>query len=491
VWVLAAVAGASWPSSARARDQPPAPEELAYRAKDVLRRHCSGCHGGQKAPRADLRVLDHALLLNDRKVITPGSPGSSELLTLVEVGSMPPGTRPKVPEKDLTDLRDWVRAGAPAFPADFGESYVLHKVVEDLRRLPPGERRQARYLSLNHLLENEKAAQHLATGREALAQVLTSLTPEGRRPILVPVDGPAGTLFRINLPDLGWDRRPYADDTGKEVALNLFDLALLEYPDCALATRSPLFAELSGFLRDMGQVRPVPYVRADWLVGVLCRGPLHDDLLKFLKALGRSPESTTLPTVTAFLDGVRAAGLAPKRPRDGDVPLVPLDGVTQPELNPAFPVEVKLVNYDAPDEAPKKFVVGDQIAVVVRAEQDAVIELVWDTDGVDRRVVRIGKTARVVRAGREALISPGDMGYKLDTASKDHIVLYAYPKELLDRAGRSFPDGKRLHARLGGGPTDRILHPVYQLSDDGRPADWLDLTKMVKRTVTLTILEKK
>ena len=69
---------------------------------------------------------------------------------------------------------------------------------------------------------------------------------------------------------------------------------------------------------------------------------------------------------------------------------------------------------------------------------------------------------------------------------EDHIVLYAYPKGLLEKAGRSFPDGKQVRALREKGPTDRILHPVYQLSADRRPADWLDLAPMVKRTVPLT-----
>jgi hypothetical protein len=468
----------------------------------VLRRHCSGCHG-EKAPRADLRVLDHALLLNDRKVITPRSPGSSELLTLIEVGSMPPGTQPKVPEKDLTVLRDWVLAGAPAFPPDFGELYVLHKVVEDLRGLRRDERRQARYLSLNHLRGNEKAAPHLAAGREALRQLLGYLAVPGKKPpSLIPVDEPAGTIFRINLQDLGWDRHPYEDNNKKEVSLNLFDLALLEYPDCVLPTGSPLFAELSGLLGEMRQVRPIPYVRADWLAGELSGGPLHDD---FLKALEKPPEVTLPPAVATFLEGVKMAGLDPKKPRDrpisvsspDSVPIIPLDGVTQLEHNPdsALQVEVKLVKYDAPHKAPEKFFVGDQIGVVITASQDVFIELIWVTEDGVRLPLQIGREARVVEANGKALISPPGEGYRLlPTPGKNQImnqiILYAYPNGLLKRAGRSFPDGERLHARGKKGPADRILHPIYQIAPEGGPVDWLDMTKMVKRTVPLTILAK-
>jgi serine/threonine-protein kinase len=100
---------------ARAQAAPPA--ELAARAEDVLRKQCFSCHGGEQRVRGDLRILDHALLLNKkRKIVVPGSPDDSDLIQQIESGAMPPGRRAKVSPADRTVLRDWVAAGAPTFP---------------------------------------------------------------------------------------------------------------------------------------------------------------------------------------------------------------------------------------------------------------------------------------------------------------------------------------------------------------------------------------
>jgi serine/threonine-protein kinase len=110
-------------------------EEVAPLARDVLRRNCFACHGGEQSEgtRA-LDMLSHAALLDsDRRIIVPGSPEDSRLIQRISDGSMPPAEleieRPPLPEEELSILRRWIRGGAPSFAsADFESSSEI--VVE-------------------------------------------------------------------------------------------------------------------------------------------------------------------------------------------------------------------------------------------------------------------------------------------------------------------------------------------------------------------------
>src|SRR5215469_12336154 len=81
-----------WP--ARAEDAR-AEADLTFKVQDVLYRHCMRCHG--EAAKGGIRLLDRNLLVKERQVVRPGAADTSELLDLVEGGSMPPGNIPKVP----------------------------------------------------------------------------------------------------------------------------------------------------------------------------------------------------------------------------------------------------------------------------------------------------------------------------------------------------------------------------------------------------------
>ena len=107
-------------------------ERLAEQARVVLRKYCLECHGSGKEVKAELRLLDYKLLLQ-RRIVVPSNPEDSELLQLVQCGTMPPGTRPKLQPVELAALRDWIVGGAPDFPPEIGEVYVLRKILEDVR----------------------------------------------------------------------------------------------------------------------------------------------------------------------------------------------------------------------------------------------------------------------------------------------------------------------------------------------------------------------
>src|SRR5207244_7721456 len=89
----------------------------------------------------------------------------------------------------------------------------------------------------------------------------------------------------VDIRRLGWNRQPFVEVRGegkKEASpVTLFDLALLEYPYGTVYEASETFDQLAEeFLLPAGQVRPIPYVRADWFVSVATLAPLYEDFLQ-------------------------------------------------------------------------------------------------------------------------------------------------------------------------------------------------------------------
>ena len=61
--------------------------------------------------------------------------------------------------------------------------------------------------------------------------------------------------------------------------LNVMDAILLSYPYGANPDHSKTFPELEkGFLGTASQIRPIVYVRGDWLVGAMLHEPVDPDL---------------------------------------------------------------------------------------------------------------------------------------------------------------------------------------------------------------------
>jgi hypothetical protein len=263
---------------------------VAERARAVLRNRCVRCHGNDKEARAGLHVLDRGQLL-DRDLIVPSQADTSELIQLVRAGHMPPDDK-RVEDAELNDLKSWIASGAPPFPPEVGEQYVLDKIWEDLASpaLPVAVRAKQRYISFNHLLLSPEAANvPPEVYRDALIEALNHVSRKRTpvRPVSVPGD-PTGTLFRIDLGDIGWDERPFElddprDPKGKTRVpspLDWWDLVLLEYPYATVPrpdarTRGLLFR----YLREAEMVRPILYVRGDWLVEAILSSPLYEELL--------------------------------------------------------------------------------------------------------------------------------------------------------------------------------------------------------------------
>jgi hypothetical protein len=262
------------------------PEPPADSAGAVLREYCAACHDGPM-PRAGVRVLDRAGLLK-RGVVVRGKPDSSELLQLVESGSMPPGVRAKPTPEQINTLRDWIKSGAQE------PDPVLLAIAADLNNLVPDQRRLARYVSFHHL----KEAISFETCRDALTRGLNLLSRE-ERPVRPEGVDRGLRLFRIDLSQLGWDdKQTYLaadkDNPAGTDAINLYDLLLLEYPAPVLPDlRTGPLKVLDEYLnpsdpkaRQARPLLPVVYVRGDWFLEVALNSPLYDDLLRLPRSLG-------------------------------------------------------------------------------------------------------------------------------------------------------------------------------------------------------------
>jgi hypothetical protein len=493
-----------------------------------------------------LQIFDHALVVKQRQVIHPGSPETSELIDLVQGGSMPPGTCPKVPEKEVELLKEWIRHGAKALPGTHDESYVLWSIVCDLRTMTDEQKRSIRYLSLNHLLGQESKIRNLAQQREILERVLRELVPDGKQtPNLRPIDvDSTKTIFRIDLKDLGWDRQPYPCAEKQGLHLNLFDLILLEYPHSRLPTDSPFYRDgLRQFLLELqeaGQVRPIVYVRGDWLAAVFAqpRSVLNQDFLRVLgkSANKRSQKGATQPDPLEAIE-IAAAGngggsLAGKalgrnvpsiamternirvdegkkqhvfhdallvelldRESKRGVPIVPLDGLTySPTVN--TDIEFKAIDFKhrkrANPPAKNVFEDGDGMALWLQTKWDPVYEMI-DTDKKGHKTIYpLKQKSGEGESGMTGLISPKDfpMPMVLEKDEEQYVeeyTLFVYPMDVLKGMDADFPKGTLLRAE---GIHDRVVHPFYQLRDDGQVKP-PDPSKMVKVTLLLTTCRPK
>ncbi len=261
------------------------------------------CHGGGKGkPKGGVKILDRDLLVKKEKVV-PGKPDDSALfllITALDDTVMPPEDQPRLGTGEIEAIRAWIAAGAPPFPdvgtepvkttdtepaaPKAGVDLVLLAILQDVRSLAAEDRRFVRYLSLDHLRTGGITAEELDLDRAALAKAINHLSWESAVVRPRPID-PAETVFRIDLRTLGWDAKPFERMVdGKPSGpspVNLFDLALLEYPYGVVSEDSETFDQLQReFLGPAGQVRPVVYVRADWFVSTATLPPLYEDFLR-------------------------------------------------------------------------------------------------------------------------------------------------------------------------------------------------------------------
>lgn len=279
-----------------------APLGLASEVKEIFRAQCFECHGGSKTSGA-VRILDRENLVNKARVVVPGNGAASELLKRVASRGdevMPPLGQRRLREVEIARIREWIDAGAPAFPSDAGKNveqtplkldseYVLGAILAHIRSLAAEERRFVRYFSLAHLAGLGTTEEHLAVQRRALTKAINHLSRQPEIVLPTPID-PQRVVLAVDLRQLGWHVTPMRvlSDGGQasSAELDLFDLALLEYPYGVFDESRPLGTDLDReYFVPAGLVRPIAAVRADWFVCAATQSPLYEDFLSLPRNL--------------------------------------------------------------------------------------------------------------------------------------------------------------------------------------------------------------
>jgi mono/diheme cytochrome c family protein len=347
---------------------PRAKGDLAIKARAILKKHCSECHGGA-ASRGTVRVLEHPNLVatgpNPVPFVAPKNVEASQVIQFLEDGSMPPGDRPRPSDEEIKVLKDWVAASAPGYPVAFDDQTTLKTIIDDLDQRPD-DAPNLRYFSLAHLVRDDAPPPNLRAEEMKLYQALLWCgVKEEDRP--QPVDA-AATLYRFDISRAKWDRkdlfyRPVRQEKDiKEekglYALTLYDLILLEYPHgTRLAADHPLAGRLNQYFGKSGLAVRVPFLRADWVAERLAvKTPLAEDLKSLAAlaaklddekwpALGKEDKMPCGPATRPFAgrNPVPAAA-KPEAPR----PILPLSawytGDTGPDKPPFKQLKVEVVD---------------------------------------------------------------------------------------------------------------------------------------------------
>jgi tetratricopeptide (TPR) repeat protein len=255
-----------------AHADPPAQQELAKRAFEVLKTNCYRCHGQDGANEGGFNyVLDRRQLVSRRKVV-PAEPAKSKILRRIlnTVDPMPPAEEKVRPSPDdITLLKKWIEAGAPeieviAKQAFLSPAYVVQTMRDDLEKRPERDRRFTRYFTLTHLVNAGLSPDELQSFRHGLSKLINSLSWGRHVVVPQPID-PAKTIMRIDLRDFGWNEQTWE--------------TLLERNPYGIAMSS---ADARACVDATGC--KLPYLRADWFVAVASRPPLYHDILQLPRA---------------------------------------------------------------------------------------------------------------------------------------------------------------------------------------------------------------
>lgn len=258
--------------------------ELASRAYGILKNRCYRCHGGEKKIEG-IDVLDRNLLTanlagrdeDSRFLIAPGKPDDSELWSPIDDQRMPKdGSKEdgEITDAERATIKQWITAGAP-FPERQGREFVTTKTIlqamrDHLFQTKADDRQHQRFFTLTHLYNNPRVtADDLKLYAAALSKLINSLSYERQIVLPKPIKGTSGTVFVVDLRDLGWDKR------------HLWGRLLKHYPYGLTFDFLTTDEELQQISKDVTLLSGtfLAHVRSDWFVFTASRPPLYEIIL--------------------------------------------------------------------------------------------------------------------------------------------------------------------------------------------------------------------
>ena len=269
--------------------------DVTARARSVIQTHCHRCHNGRGSEGGDTDFLQVAELTK-AGLLQPGQPERSRLLQRVAKAEMPPKPD-RLFVEDAEAIRQWIAAGAPAFPeAENARPYidleaVLTAIRDHLRRAPRDDRQHLRFFTLHNLANDPRVSlDDLRLYRAALSKVVNSLSWKSKIELPRAIDGPE-VVFAIDIRDYDWDR---TDGWQKVMRAYPYGLKFRNHPQRTLQSLDEEIDELTGC--------PLPLVRADWFIATATRPPLYHAILDLPRTARALEEQLKVNIAEGFLE---------------------------------------------------------------------------------------------------------------------------------------------------------------------------------------------
>jgi serine/threonine-protein kinase len=268
--------------------------KLAGKARAVLAKYCARCHDNGKRAGGFGYALDVKKMIAKRMVV-PGKLDDGFIVRVTateDAEKMPPPEAKERPSAaEIDDLKAWIKAGAPAFPAAapvvakarpyFSELDAYRAMVDFLRK-HHDQARYKRFLTLTHL-HNDPAVSDktLRLYHAGVSKLLNSLS--WRRDLVLPtLIDTHGAVLAFDLRDLDWD---LGDQWYKLVAREgkhpgyVYGLTHERYPE----DRELNLLAAEAYKRSGTRL---PAVRADWFLAAAALPPLYHELLNLPETAG-------------------------------------------------------------------------------------------------------------------------------------------------------------------------------------------------------------
>lgn len=259
-------------------------DDLALQARDVLKKHCSGCHtgpgseNGYQFDAVSVESMIKKFAEDEPAVLVPKKPDESRIWIRAGIEkNMPPKSKPRLSESELKTIKDWISAGAPAANLNRKITFLtttnqLQAITKHLANVPRDVRPYIRFFTLTNLHNNPSVTtDDLRVTRAALSKSINSMSRQPRLAIPKPIDAEE-TIYWIDLREVGWK------------VIQQWSEVMKQYPyglDYA-GSSDPVLRQTQQDLDQLTQGNLV-YIRADWFVANATRPPLYHVLLDLPK----------------------------------------------------------------------------------------------------------------------------------------------------------------------------------------------------------------